>query len=258
MPHVNPGVEFSRNYMRNIKLTIRYDGTRYSGWQSQKNGRAIQDVIQDTIKTITDERVSVIGSGRTDAGVHAEAQIANFRTRSRLPLKNIRMALNSRLPKDIAITHIEEAGPGFNAQKSAKSKLYRYTIMNNDYMDPLVRHFAAKSFYRLNLDLMRKAASYLIGRHDFRSFRAADGKEKNSVRTVKNIKIEKSGDLVYIYIEANGFLYNMARNIVGTLIEVGRGKFKAVDVKKILLKRDRRLSGPTMPAKGLCMVAVKY
>ncbi|MDD5136867.1 MAG: tRNA pseudouridine(38-40) synthase TruA, partial [Candidatus Omnitrophica bacterium] len=209
--------------MRNIKLTIRYDGTRYAGWQSQKNGRAIQDVIQDAIKGVTRERVALIGSGRTDAGVHAEAQIANFRTKSKIPLKNIRMALNSRLPRDIAVTHIEEAALKFNAQKCAKSKLYRYTIMNNDYMDPLVRHFAAKSFYKLNIGSMRKASGLLKGRHDFRSFQATDGEEKSSVRTIKDIKIEKDGHMIYIYIEANGFLYNMARNIAGTLVEVGRG-----------------------------------
>ena len=244
--------------MRNIKLTIRYDGTRYAGWQSQKNGRAIQDVIQDTIKGVTGERVTLIGSGRTDAGVHAEAQVANFKAKSKIPLKKIQMALNSRLPKDIAITHIEEAGLEFNAQKCARSKLYRYTIMNNDYTDPLIRHFVAKSFYKLNINSMRKAATYLEGRHDFKSFQATDGKEKGSVRTIKNIKIEKDGDLVYIYIEANGFLYNMARNIVGALVEVGRGKFKVSSIKEILLKRNRRSSGPTMPARGLCMVRVRY
>ncbi len=244
--------------MRNIKLTIRYDGTRYSGWQSQKNGLAIQDVIQDAIKVITLESVSLAGSGRTDAGVHAEAQVANFKTKSRIPLKKLRMALNSKLPRDIAITHIEEAGLKFNAQKSAKSKLYRYTIMNNDYIDPLVRHFAAECFYRLDINLMRKAAEYLIGRHDFKSFRTTDGEEKSSVRTIKNIKIEKDGSSVYIYIEANGFLYNMARSIAGTLVEVGRGKFEVSGIKDILLKRDRKFSGPTMPAKGLCMVKVRY
>ncbi|MDO8524924.1 MAG: tRNA pseudouridine(38-40) synthase TruA, partial [Candidatus Omnitrophota bacterium] len=237
--------------MRNIRLTIRYDGTRYCGWQSQKNGRAIQDVIQDAIRRITGERVNVVGSGRTDAGVHAEAQVASFRAETKIPLKKLRMALNSRLPEDIAVTNIEKAGIKFNAQKSAKSKLYRYTIMNNDYMDPLARHFAAKCFFKLDIGRMRKAARLLKGRHDFKSFRATDGKEKNSIRVVRNINIEKSGDLVYIYIEADGFLYNMARNIAGTLVEVGRGKFAASYVKEILSKRNIRFSGPTMPAKGL-------
>ena len=133
--------------MRNIKLTIRYDGTRYSGWQSQKNGLAIQDVIQGAIKTITGQRVNLVGSGRTDAGVHAEAQVANFKTKSKISLEKLQMALNSMLPKDIAVTRAEDASLKFNAQKSAKSKLYRYTIMNNDYMDPLIRHFAAKCFF---------------------------------------------------------------------------------------------------------------
>lgn len=244
--------------MRNIKLTICYDGTRYSGWQSQKNGLAIQDVIQDIIKRMTGARVTVIGSGRTDAGVHAEAQVANFKTKTKIPLKKLQMGLNSMLPKDIAITYIEEAALKFNAQKSAKSKLYRYTIMNNDYMDPLRRHFAAKCFFKLNLSSMRKAAGYLTGRHDFRSFQAADEKERSSVRTIKSIKIEKDGDMVHIYVEADGFLYNMARNIAGTLVEVGRGRFEASYVKEIIAKRDRRSSGPTMPAKGLCMVKVRY
>ena len=247
-----------KNFMRNIKLTIRYDGTRYAGWQSQKNGLAIQDVIQGAIKKITGHKVSLVGSGRTDAGVHAEAQIANFKTRSKIPLEKIRQALNSILPKDIAVTKVEEVSQKFNAQKSAKSKLYRYTIMNNDYMDPLVRHFASKCFYKLDIGSMRKAAKHLMGRHDFKSFRTTDGEDKNSVRTIKNIRIEKCGYLVYIYIEANGFLYNMVRSIVGTLVEVGRGKFEIARVKEIISQRNRKFSGPTMPAKGLCMVMVKY
>jgi tRNA pseudouridine38-40 synthase len=130
--------------------------------------------------------------------------------------------------------------------------------MNNFYMDPFIRHFAAKCFYPLDINSMRRAAKYLIGRHDFKSFRTADGQEKNSVRTIKSIKIEKNADMINIYIEGNGFLYNMARNIAGTLIEVGRGKFEAASVKEIIAKRDRKSSGPTMPAKGLCMMRVAY
>lgn len=244
--------------MRNIKLTIRFDGTKYSGWQSQKNGRAIQDVLQDAVEKVTGRRSTVTGSGRTDAGVHAEAFTANFHTRSAIPLKRIRMALNSNLPRDIAITHVEEAHHNFNAQKSAKSKLYRYTIVNDDCMDPLIRHFAAKCFYSLDIGLMRRAARDLAGRHDFRSFRAKDGEEKDSVRTIKRVAIEKSGNIVYIYMEADGFLYNMARNIAGTLVEVGRKKFGASCIKELIRKKDRRFSGPTMPAKGLCLVRVRY
>ena len=245
--------------MRNIKLTIQYDGTCYSGWQFQKNAKSIQEVIQGDIKKITGEKVNLTGSGRTDAGVHAMAQVANFKTRSKIPLERIRMALNSILPKDIVIYHIEPSDPKFDAQRSAKKKLYRYTIMNSDFLDPFLRRYAAKVFYEIDIGRMRRAAKTLVGRHDFKSFQATDGdREKNTVRTVKKIKIEKDGDLIYIDIEANGFLYNMARNIAGTLVEVGRGKFSVASVKDILRKKDRRHCGPTMPAKGLSLVMVSY
>lgn len=248
--------------MRNIKLTIRYDGTNYAGWQSQKNGRAIQDVIEDAIASVTGARSRLTGSGRTDAGVHALAQTANFRTRSRIPLKNLRMALNTRLPRDIVICAAEEAGPKFDAQRSAKSKLYRYTIMNSDILDPFVRRYAAKCFHALDVDLMKRASRAIAGRHDFRSFRAADpagdGAGKSSVRTVRRISVGREGDMIYIDIEADGFLYNMARNIAGTLVEIGRGKFAPGSMTEILRKRDRRHCGPTMPARGLCLVKVNY
>jgi len=284
-----PAMVRSIKLMRNIKLTIRYDGSRYAGWQFQKNSLSIQEVIQEAIKKITGEHVNLIGSGRTDAGVHAEAQVANFKTRSKIPLKNLRMALNSRLPRDIVITHIEEAGLKFNSQHHAKSKLYRYTIYNNDFVDPFLRRYAAKCFFKLDIGAMKKAAKILTGRHDFRSFQTVDGPstrpepvvrlaqgrgeqgmrislraasnhgtEKNAVRKIEYIKIAKSGDLVYIYMKADGFLYNMARVIAGTLVEVGRGKFGIARVKDILVEKDRRSCGPTMPAQGLCLVKVKY
>lgn len=244
--------------MRNIKLTIRYDGTNYSGWQFQKNSVSIQETIQKAIKRITGRRAAVTASGRTDAGVHALAQIANFKTASKIPLKNLRMALNTILPDDIVVLRAEEASPGFNAQKKVKSKLYRYTIYNKDFMDPFLRRYASKSFFKIDVSLMRKGAKHLVGRHDFTSFRKKDGEEKNAVRTIKRIKAIRKGDLIYIDIEADGFLYNMARNIVGTLIEVGRGKFKAGYVKEIMKKKDKRLCGPTASAKGLSLVKVRY
>ena len=244
--------------MRNIKLTIQYDGTRYSGWQFQKNARSIQEVIQKAIKKITGECVNLIASGRTDAGVHAKSQVANFKTTSKLPAKNIHMALNGVLPEDIVIFHAEEADPGFNAQHMARSKIYRYTIINSNFNDPFLRKFAAKCFYRLDLKVMRRAARLLEGKHDFRAFKTVDGPEKSCVRTIKSIAIAKDQNVVYIDIKASGFLYNMARNIVGTLIEVGRGKIDLGKVKYILQKKDRRLCGPTMPAKGLCLMKVRY
>lgn len=244
--------------MRNIRLTIRYDGTDYCGWQCQKNGVSIQETIQNAVRKITGRKATVIASGRTDAGVHALAQIANFRTSSKIPLNNLRLALNTLMPDDIVVLKAEEARLSFNAQKSAKSKLYRYTIYNKDYMDPLLRRFAAKCVFKLDAGLMRKGAKYLVGRHDFTSFRTKDGVERDSVRNVKSIKIERDRDIVYIYIEADGFLYNMVRNIAGTLIEVGRGKFAPSDVAVILNSKDKRMCGPTAPASGLMLLKVSY
>lgn len=245
--------------MRNIRLTIQYEGTNYAGWQSQKNAKSIQDVMSSALKEILGHKVTLIGSGRTDAGVHALGQVANFKTRSRIPVKNIQMALNSVLPKDIVISGAEETKHGFNAQRSAKSKLYRYTVVNGDFIDPFIRRFAARSFYRLDIARMRKAAALMVGRHDFRAFRATDGdREKESVRRIISLGINKDGNVISFFVEADGFVYNMVRNIVGTLIEVGRGKFSLGRVKELLAEKDRRLCGPTMPAKGLCLVKVSY
>ncbi len=245
--------------MRNIKLTIAYDGTRYCGWQFQKNGASIQETIENALAKITDEKIHITGSGRTDAGVHAKAQIANFKTRSKVPLKKLQMALNSNLPDDIVILHVEEMSQKFDAQRSARSKLYCYTIVNSNFMDPFMRKYAAKCFYKLDLKKMRAAARALTGRHDFKSFQTNDGMgEKNTIRTIKRLAIEKNENIVYIYIEADGFLYNMVRNIVGTLVEIGRGKFSAECIKNILSKKNRRLCGPTMPARGLCLLKVNY
>lgn len=243
---------------RNIKLTIAYDGTHYSGWQFQKNANTIQAVMEAKLGEITGHKVNLTGSGRTDSGVHAKAQVANFKTSSKLPLKNIWMALNSKLPKDIVVSEIEEVSPRFNAQHAAVSKIYRYTIANTNFVDPFIRRYAAKCFYSLDLADMKRAAGYLKGRHNFKSFQATDDVERHPVRTIKKIDIARKGDIIDIDIEADGFLYNMARNIAGTLIEVGRGKIAPESVKEMLKKKDRRSAGPTAPAAGLCLIKVKY
>lgn len=243
---------------RNIKLTIQYDGTGYAGWQSQTNAVSIQQVIEKTLKRILGEKVTLKAAGRTDSGVHTKGQVANFKTSSALPLKNIRNALNSLLPKDITISGISDMGLKFDSQHHAKSKLYRYTLVTADYVEPFIRDFAVRCKYILDIRTMKREASHLLGRHDFRSFQAKGGPKKDTARTIKKISVEKKGNLVYIDIEADGFLYNMARNIVGTLIEVGRGKFRKGATEEILLKKDRAFSGPTAPAKGLCLVKVKY
>lgn len=244
--------------MRNIKLVISYDGTHYAGWQFQKNAVAIQEVLESALNKITGHVVKLKGAGRTDAGVHARHQVANFKTNSRLSLKSIKVALNSTLPEDILINSIKEPYKSFDSQRCAKSKHYRYTVTTSNFVDPFIRHFVARFSYPLNVASMRKAAAFLVGRHDFRAFQAAGSKEKNTVRTIKKIKVESSGELVYIDVWADGFLYNMVRTISGTLLEIGRGKLPVSRTKEILKTKNRALTGPTAPAKGLCLMKVKY
>jgi len=254
---------------RNIKLVIKYDGTHYAGWQFQKNAKTVQETIESALKGLTGRKVKLTGSGRTDSGVHAIGQVANFKTDSILPLTKIKDALNSTLPQDILIALAQDVPLGFDAQRSAKSKQYRYTVTTSRFVDPFIRYFVARFSYPLNMNSMRRSARALSGRHDFRAFqasshtgrrprRASGSAEKNTVRTVKKIKIEKCGDLVYIDVWADGFLYNMVRILAGTLLEIGRGKMPEDRIKKILSKRDRALAGPTAPAKGLCLIKVVY
>lgn len=198
------------------------------------------------------------GAGRTDSGVHARYQVANFRTDSSLPLERIKNALNSYLPKDILISGVEEAPNKFNSQRYAKSKHYRYTVTTVRFVDPFIRHFVARFSYQLNINSMKRAAKTLEGRHDFKAFQASNSKEKNTIRTIKKIRIEKKKDLVYIDVWADGFLYNMVRTIAGTLLEIGRGKLPESRIKEILEKKKRVLAGPTAPAKGLCLMKVEY
>lgn len=244
--------------MRNIKLIISYDGTRYAGWQSQKNALAIQEVLESILQKITGHIVKLKGAGRTDSGVHARYQVANFRTSSKLPLKRIKTALNSSLPEDILINSIEEAGKSFDSQKYAKWKHYRYTVTTSNFVDPFIRHFVARFSYPLDLSYMRKAADFLVGRHDFKAFQAAGSREKDTVRRIKKIKVESSGDLVYIDVWADGFLYNMVRTIAGTLLEIGRGKLPVSRTEEVLRTKNRALAGPTAPAKGLCLMKIEY
>lgn len=246
--------------MPNICLTIAYDGTKYAGWQIQKNAGTIQCEIERALRKILNEKVRLIASGRTDAGVHARGQVANFKTNKHFPLARLQDALNARLSKDISIVKIKEAHASFHSQYSAKSKIYRYTILNNAIGDPLSRNYYWKIPHKLDFSLLKKEAKVLIGRHDFKSFQAKSGLSpiKNTRRTIKRLSVRKKGRFLHLDIEANGFLRNMARNIVGTLVEIARGRFPANSMKKILLSRDRRKAGPTAPAKGLMLLKVKY
>lgn len=252
---------------RNIKLQIAYDGTNYQGWQVQNTTqktlpglpkKTIQQTLEKVLSGIVQEKVKIIGSGRTDAGVHAQAQIANFITKSKIPLANLQMAMNSILPNDIAINKIAEACLDFHSRFDAKSKLYRYTILNQKHHNPFLTKTAYFFKYPLDIKLMQQEALVLLGRHNFQSFQTGQDSKRNPQKVIKKIRISKKRNLVFIDMEANGFLRNMARNIVGTLIEVGRGKLKKGSLRKVLLGRDRRLAGPTAPANGLCLMRVNY
>lgn len=253
--------------MRNIKLEIEYDGTNYCGWQVQ-NGRSlsvvsrqkksIQEVIEKALQQIFQEKIKIIGSSRTDAGVHARCQVANFLTNSAISLTKLHEALNALLPEDITVRKALLARMDFNSRFSAKSKTYRYTILNSKHRSAFMRNHAYFLRYPLDLKLIKKEAHELLGKHNFSAFCASQGKFKNPNKIIKKIKVSRKDNLITLEIEADSFLYNMVRNIVGTLIEIGRGKFKKGSLKRILLSKDRRLAGARAPAKGLCLERVKY
>jgi len=252
---------------RNLRLEIEYDGTGYNGWQiqrgkkdktSKRKAKTIQEVIENTLQKILQERIKLIVSGRTDSGVHAKGQVANFKTNSPITLLRLRKALNGLLPKDISINKIEEVELNFHSRFDAKSKLYRYTILNGSHPCALLSRYVYYFPHPLNIRLMKKEAKALIGRHNFKSFQASDKKNIDSMRTIEKLNIVKEGNLIYIYIIGDGFLYNMARNIAGALIEVGRGRFKEGSLKEIIAAKDRRRAGPLSAAKGLCLLRVEY
>ena len=247
--------------MRNIKLTIEYDGADYCGWQAQKlqpKHLTIQEVIEKALRKVFQKKVKLIGSGRTDSGVHAWAQVANFKIDSELSLNKIQAALNSYLPRDIVIEKARNVNLDFHSRFDVSSKTYCYYILNTNTSSPLNRRYSLFIPYSLNLENMKKAAKYILGRHDFRCFQAKAGRSTGSIRTIKKLNITRKKGLIAIEIESNGFLYNMVRVIAGTLIEVGRARFKPVYVNKLIKSKDRRLAGPTVPAHGLCLMKVKY
>ena len=247
--------------MRNLKLKIEYDGANYCGWQVQNigsNKKSIQETIEKTLRNILRADVKLIVAGRTDAGVHAQAQVANFNTRSQITLARLQKALNGNLPSDITIPSIEEKKLDFHSRFHAKSKVYIYTILNRSYPSALLRNKVYFCSYPLDIKLMCKEAKCLIGKHDFKCFCASGSSAKNTIRTIKRFCIKENGSLIAIEIEANGFLYNMVRSIVGTLVEIGRGRFKQGHLKKMLLSNNRKLVGMTVPACGLCLMKVKY
>jgi tRNA pseudouridine38-40 synthase len=245
--------------VRNIKLTIEYDGTDFHGWQIQPGLKTIQGVIKEQIAQITQGKVNLLGAGRTDAGVHALGQVANFQTASAIDLAALQRGLNSLLAPDIVIKGIEEVEEGFHARFSARSKTYEYHILNRSYPSALLWAYAWFIPHQLDLASMERCGRLLIGSHDFSSFRASGDESRHSVREVIRLEIERrQGDLIVIVIEANAFLREMVRSIVGTLVDVGRGKTSLEEFKEIFRARDRRQAGMTAPAQGLFLVEVKY
>ncbi|MBT3922511.1 MAG: tRNA pseudouridine(38-40) synthase TruA [Nitrospina sp.] len=239
-------------------LLVEYEGTAYHGWQIQLNGITIQEVLEKALSKITNAPTTVLSSGRTDAGVHAEAMPAHFVTESKMKPSEFQLALNSLLPHDITIKEIRKVPLSFHARGSAKSKLYRYIILNRDY--PSALNFRRSWFipHKLDVAAMRRAAKHLQGEHDFTSFRAGNCNAKSPVRTMDRVEILKQDGYLIFEFEGKGFLKHMVRNFVGTLVYVGKKKFAAKDVKSILDVRNRKMAGPTAPSHGLCLIKVEY
>jgi len=244
--------------MRNIKLQIEYDGTNYSGWQTQKSDKTVQETLSHAIMQALQEKITIHGAGRTDAGVHALGQVAHFKTGSSIPAKRLVHAINYHLPHDIVVKSAEDVPESFHAQYSTKSKVYQYTVLNDWTRSAINRNFCYLYGYALDVEKIAAAAKLLVGAHDFTSFTTKAIEEKNRVRTVQRLDIKKEGKYLFFTIEADGFLYNMVRTIVGTLLEVGRGKLTGEDVMDVLSKKNRIFAGPTAPARGLCLMEIKY
>ena len=241
---------------RNIKLEIEYDGTDFHGWQIQPKLRTVQGEIQEKLSAILAEEVKLIGAGRTDAGVHALGQVANFKTDNRLDGESILKGLNGLLADDVVIKKVQEVDPDFHARYSASSRLYKYRVYRG--RSALLRRYVWEVLYSLNIDEMVKATEHVKGEHDFSSFCVAESAKENNVCAVTDATWEQSGDELIFRIEANRFLHTMVRSLVGTLLEVGRGYFSVADFVDIMKAKDRRKAGPTAPPRGLYLVEVKY
>jgi tRNA pseudouridine38-40 synthase len=255
--------------MRHIKLLLEYDGSNYQGWQSQKSGNTIQDILYERIVSITGGQIRLAGASRTDAGVHALGQVSAFSTNSDLTIDVLKRALNAKLPEDIRILTIEETDGSFNPRFDAVKKRYIYLMSTGRNESAFLHKYQWQMWASLDLDAMREAGSLLTGEHDFSSFRGSGCSAKTTVRHIHSLEISAlqtmefmkfsiKGDWIKISIEANAFLRHMVRNIIGTLVEVGKGRIEVKDVSAILNARDRTKAGPTAPAAGLFLERVFY
>ena len=244
--------------MRNIKLTIEYDGKEYNGWQKQPNKLNIQGEIERAIENITGEQVNLIGSGRTDAGVNAFGQVANFKINSQFPIEKMATAINSQLKKSIRIKKAEEVSEEFHSRYNCHSKTYEYVIDNSEQGTAIYRNLTYHVSQKLNVQKMQKAIKYFIGEHDFSSFKSSGTSSKSSVRIIYDAQIIQKQEKIIIKLTGNGFLYNMVRIIAGTLVEVGLENIKPEEIKDILEAKNRQKSGKTLPPQGLFLMDVEY
>ena len=250
--------------MQNIKLILEYDGSEFFGFQRQPRQITIQEVLEKALSRFYDRKVKIkAASGRTDAGVHAECQVVNFLAPVEREPAQIQKALNALLPKSVAVREVERVRPGFHARYSARSKTYEYRVWNNPSRSPLRALHAAHVYDPLNLPRMRRAARLFLGRHDFKGFsssrgKSEKGKRENTVRAVKKFEIQREGSMIFFRVSADGFLYHMVRNMVGAVLDVGKGRLKVPDLKRILRGKDRRLAPAGAPAQGLRLLSVTY
>ncbi len=245
--------------MKNIRIRVQYDGTRYKGWQRQvTTPLTIQGKIEKVLSVMQDEEVTIDGAGRTDAGVHAMAQVANFALETEKTADEIGEYLNQYLPEDIRITQVEEAGARFHSRLNATGKTYRYECLRAGHYDVFRRDYAMTLTRTVSLKKMREAAEYFLGTHDFAGFCTHASKKKSTVRTIESIRIEEHDGRIVMDFHGNGFLYNMVRIIVGTLLEVGYGDRTPESMKELLQSKERKAAGETAPAKGLTLLQVNY
>lgn len=244
--------------MRNFLLEIEYDGSKYAGWQIQKNALGIQEILEKKLSLILGEKTKLTAAGRTDAGVHARGQAANFKSLTTLSADRILKSSNALLPRDICVKSVKEVALDFNARFSARSKIYRYFIYNSNIKSAFWYKYSWRLPYKLNLSLMRRELRAVIGRHNFKSFAASDKRTRQMQRKISKAFLRKKNSFLIVDIEGESFLYNMVRNIIGTLIEIGRGKLSPGSMKRILKARNRKEAGPCAPAHGLHLVKVKF
>lgn len=243
--------------MRNIMITIEYKGTNYYGFQRQSDKPSVQGCIENAIYKITNEKINLTYSGRTDAGVHALGQVANFYTKTRIPIDKIPGAINSKLPDDIRVVGANEVGLDFHARYHVKRKRYKYLILNSKYKRPIYNDVSYFVKHNLDIDKMIQESKHLIGEHDFKGFMSTGSSVKTTVRTIYDVELKKEGDLIILEIEGNGFLYNMVRIIAGTLVDIGRGRIN-LSLKDIIECNDRKKAGNTADSKGLFLEKVYY